>query len=303
MPINSFADIRGWFFWEDTVLFRDILGGQTKPGTLVELGVFLGRSAALMGHYQAKNDRFVIVDLFGAEVGDVANAAENQRSYSTVDTQDFRPQFESNYLALHAELPEIVQALSTEVAAHVEPGSVRFAHIDASHLYEQVTQDLQVMRPLMQPDGVIVFDDYRAVHTPGVAAAVWEGVVSHGLVPFALSPFKMYATWGDPTPHLERVRRLGQTEPRMGASEQFILGHDIVRLEEIVKPPAKPVTPPARPAPPPGLTPAQLEAIAETVAVRVTKRIRRSIRPARSRSDWAPPVVVDWVRARRRRNR
>src|SRR6185437_14903934 len=168
MPIKSFADIRGWFFWEDTVLFREILGAQTEPGTLVELGAFLGRSAALMGEYQKVGDRFVVVDLFGAEPEDVANAAENQLAYSTVDPQRFREQFEANYLALHRELPEIVQALSSAVADYVEPGSVRFAHVDASHLYEFVALDLQVMRKLLHPDGVVVFDDYRAVHTPGV---------------------------------------------------------------------------------------------------------------------------------------
>lgn len=296
MPIRSFADIRGWFFWEDTVLFRDILAGQTEPGTLVELGAFLGRSAALMGHYRATQDRFVVVDLFGAEVGDLANAAEIDLAYSRVDPNNFRQQFESNYLALHPELPEIVQALSTEIAAHVEPGSVRFAHVDASHLYAQVAEDLQVMRPLMQPDGVIVFDDYRAVHTPGVAAAVWEGVADFGLVPFALSPYKMYATWGDPSRHLDRVRRLGHAEPQLDVSEQSILGHDIVRLEQVAEPP-----PPApKQAPAAELTSAQLEALAETVAARVTKRVRSSMRPRRSRSDWAPPVVVEWVRARRR---
>jgi predicted O-methyltransferase YrrM len=296
MVIRSYEDIRGWFYWEDTVLFRDILGAQTAPGTLVELGAFLGKSAALIGHYQADGDRFVVVDLFGAEVGDDANSAENQLSYSTVEAESFRQQFESNYLALHPELPEVFQALSTEVAAHVEPGSVRFAHIDASHLYAQVAEDLQVMRPLMQPDGVIVFDDFRAVHTPGVAAAVWEGVVSHGLVPFALSPFKMYATWGDPTSHVERARRLGHAEPEMDVTELVILGHDVIRLEKVPVPPAKPVAPPA----PPALTPAQVDAIANKVAVRVTKRIRGSIRPVRSRSDWAPPVLVEWVRERRR---
>jgi hypothetical protein len=294
MPIRSYADIRGWFFWEDTVLFREILAAQTLPGTLVELGAFLGRSTALMGEYQRPGDRFVVVDLFGIEPEDVANAAENQLSYSTVDPNQLRNQFEANYLALHPELPEIVQALSSSVADHVEPASVRFAHVDASHLYDFVAQDLLVMRDLMQPDGVVVFDDYRAVHTPGVAAAVWEGVANHGLVPFALTPFKMYATWGDPAQHVDRARRLGRTEPRMDVSEQMILGHTVVRLEEIVAPAAKP-------PPPPKLSPAELDAITEAVAAKVTQRIRGSIRSKRSRSDWAPPVLVDWVRARRRK--
>jgi hypothetical protein len=302
MPITSFADIRGWFFWEDTLLFREILGAQTAPGTLVELGAFLGRSTALMGEYKPAGDRFVVVDLFGLEPEDVANSAENLLSYSTVDPHKFREQFESNYLALHPELPEIVQALSSTVVDHVDPGSVRFAHVDASHLYEHVAGDLQAMRALMQPDGVIVFDDYRAVHTPGVAAAVWEGVANFGLVPFALSPFKMYATWGDPTEHIARALRLGRAEPRMDVSEQMILGHSVVRLEEIAPPAAKPTPPaPAAPAAPARLSAAELQTISDAVAARVTKQVSSNLRRKRSRSDWAPPVVVDWVRARRSR--
>ncbi len=54
-------------------------------------------------------------------------------------------------------------------------------------------------RTLLAPEGVVVFDDYRAEHTPGVAAAVWQRL-DKGLSPFALSPVKMYATFGDPLP-------------------------------------------------------------------------------------------------------
>lgn len=287
MPIRSYTDIHGWFFWEDTLLFTDILASQVELGTLVELGAFLGRSTALMGYYRRPDEAFVVVDLFGLEPEDAANAAENVLSYSNVDPASLRAEFESNYGALHDRMPLVVQAMSTEVAQHVDAHTVRFAHVDASHLYTHVASDLAVMRDLMQPDGVIVFDDYRAVHTPGVAAAVWEGVANHDLVPFALSPYKMYATWGDPARHLERAWRLGSTEPDLDVSREMILGHDVVRLEK-TKTPAHPT---------PRMSADEVDAVARAVA----DHVAGSVRTTRSRSDWAPPVVVEWVRARRQR--
>ena len=89
--------------------------------------------------------------------------------------------FEENYLAFHDRLPEIVEAPTSTVLAHVKPDSCRFVHIDASHLYEHVRGDLATARTVLKPDGIVVCDDYRSPHTPGVSAAVWEAVADDGL--------------------------------------------------------------------------------------------------------------------------
>lgn len=280
-PISSYADIEGWFFWDDRVLFDALLAAQQRPGTLVELGAYLGRSAVIMGDHLRAGERFILVDLFGAEVDDLANRSENTKSYATLT----RSRFEANYLAMHDRLPEVVQGSSTDVVDHVAPGTARFVHVDASHLYAQVAQDIRAIRGLVAPDAVVVFDDYRAEHTPGVAAAVWEAV-AHGFVPFVLTRYKLYGTWGDATNHLEVVRNLIASNPGLTSGEQQIYDHPVLTV---------------RAAPPPRTPPA---AAPKTEPARETKQQPQAAasRPEQGRrwiSDYLPPIMIRWVRTRR----
>ncbi len=137
------TEIPGWFRWVDQQLFRAILADQADgaPGDVVELGTYLGKSAVLIGEYVRPEERFVAVDLFGRTdlLGDDtdANRREVDKSYKTLT----RTKFEQNYLARHDALPDIVEGPSSWVDQHVAAGSVRFCHIDASHLYAHVRVD------------------------------------------------------------------------------------------------------------------------------------------------------------------
>jgi len=290
--ITSYADIKGWFFWADRALFDALLRAQEAPGALVELGAYLGRSAVVIGDHVRAGERFVVVDLFGsdAELGETteqnANRAENRHSYATLT----RTEFERNYLALHDRLPEVVQALSSAIVDHVEPGSVRFLHVDASHLYPQVALDIRNARTVLQPEGVVVFDDYSNPNTPGVAGAVWEAVATGGLVPIAVTQHKFYGTWGDPAKHLDTVRAFAAAEERIGCSELQVLGHTLLRLNVRPQQPPAPATPVT-----PRLDGAALDAIAAGLV--------RRIAPSPRKSDWVPPIAARWIRDRRARRR
>ena len=107
------------------------------------------------------------------------STATNDSSYGGLT----RAAFEGHYLAVHGTLPTVVEGLSSRVVEAVALGSCRFIHIDASHLYEHVAKDLEASRLLAQQDCVVVMDDYRSPHTPGVAAAAFAFVV-----PMPLSP-------------------------------------------------------------------------------------------------------------------
>jgi hypothetical protein len=214
-------------------MFSIILSSQDGiTGTLVELGAYLGRSAVVIGTHRRPSERFVVIDLFGCDAvlpeGPEwdANRVENQASYRTLT----RSAFERNYLRVHPELPEVVQDLTSVLLQHVAPGSARFVHVDASHLHAQVAEDIANSRIALRPDGVIVLDDYRGPHTPGVAAAAWGAVQCAGMAPFALTTDKMYATWGDPEPYRAAVRRLLMSRPKWSWETQQILGHEVIRL-------------------------------------------------------------------------
>jgi predicted O-methyltransferase YrrM len=267
-PVQTINDIPGWFTWTDQQLFRYLLGpaASEEPGNLVELGVYMGKSAVLIGEYQRPGERFVVCDLFNAD-SDAANNIENTRSYRQLT----RDAFEANYRALRGDLPEVVQGPSSGITEHVEQHSARFVHIDASHLYEHVVTDIQSAVSMLRPDGVVVFDDIQSPHTPGVAAAVW-GAVSAGVIkPVFLSPSKLYATVSDPEPV-----RLGLQEwltrfGRLMWESQQVAGLEVLRIW----PPKVPAKPAAATLSP------ELEAALKRVNRRLTRIEEQQVRTNR----------------------
>lgn len=320
-PVRSFYDIDGWFRWLDKMIFDELLRAQSDspPGDLVELGAYKGKSAVVIGDHLRADERFVVVDLFGTAKSDdgvvtTANQTENQISYAALT----RNQFESNYLSLHPVLPEIIQALSSEVVQHVGPGSARFVHVDASHLYAQVREDVVNTRQLLRADGVVVFDDYRSEHTPGVAAAVWEAVIKENLIPFAITPNKLYGVYGDPEPYANALRKLFATDDRYWSEDQEVMGRTLLR--------ARPAYQKQAPKPQSVMTKDDLNQLAEEIVRKLETssfsgqsgksrayRRRDSLRtsgalPLESRRrglrrlphDILPPAVTRWIINRRR---
>lgn len=219
--------IPGWFDRIDVGAFRVLLpetASHLMGGDLAELGVYQGKSAVLLGSYLQPGEILTVIDLFGADAGNSANTRENREQYPELT----RNQFEVTYKAIHGVLPVVVQDVSSAITEHASPGSHRFVHIDASHLFEHVVKDIAAARILLKPDGVVVLDDYRTEHTPGVAAAAWEAM-SAGLHPFLLTPMKMYATWGDATPWKKAIDAW-DTNSGNGHERQIIGDDEVIRV-------------------------------------------------------------------------
>jgi predicted O-methyltransferase YrrM len=230
----GYGAIKGWFNEIDRRCFDAILQSQrdSPPGVLIELGAFQGKSAVIIGDYVREDERFVVVDLFGDKEKlsqsreDRANRRENRRSYPRLT----RRLFEENYLSVHDTLPEVVQGLSSEVVDHVEPGTARFIHIDASHQYAAVKTDCQAAKRLLRAGGVVVLDDYRNHKSPGVGAAVWEAVATDGLIPIATTRKKMYACYDDPKPHQATLRALIAKDPGFEVRKVNIRGRMMLSM-------------------------------------------------------------------------
>lgn len=221
--------IPGWFFPSDIYLFQWFLGDQVArhhTGDLVELGTYYGKSAVLIAAYQQPGETFTVVDLYETPAQASANVQENAVGYGGLT----RAAFEAHYLRYHSSLPVIVQGLSSEIHKHVAPASVRFCHVDASHLYEHVRADAAAARDLLQSDGIVVFDDYRSPHTPGTAAAVWEAVHNMGLKPVALTTSKLYGTWGDHDAIQSRLLASLDRQDTWLHEVQSVAGSDVARV-------------------------------------------------------------------------
>ena len=197
----KYNDIPGWFNPIDQAGFAWTLDFQSDTGIsgdLLELGTFLGKSAILMGQKLKPGERLTVCDLF-EEVMTWEGTNPVEKAFFGNKTPT-RQAFETNYLAFHDQLPQIVQGPTGEICGHVAAGSCRFVHIDASHVYDNVREDTASARQVLQENGVVVFDDYRKPQCPGTAAAVWEAILNDGLQPVFATDAKLYATWGDPEP-------------------------------------------------------------------------------------------------------
>ncbi|RFU85325.1 class I SAM-dependent methyltransferase [Streptomyces triticagri] len=252
------SDVKGWFFPADQLLFDWFLGRQRERGErgdLLELGAYLGKSAIFMGSYLGEGETFTVCDLFDSPAPDASNSAEMGRSYATLT----RRAFEANYLSFHDELPAVVQGPSSVVTAHVETGSCRFVHIDASHLYEHVHGDIAAAAELLGPDGIVVLDDFRAEHCPGVAAATWGAVATTGLKPLCITATKFYGTWGAYDEVHEELVAMLRTRSDLWHGVEEVAGHRMIRISgKKAKAPAHPVS--KYPAPEPEEKPADTAA-------------------------------------------
>jgi hypothetical protein len=227
--VATLHDVPGWFLRQDQALISWALERQNRlaiPGDLLELGAYLGKSAILIGRYLADGQRLVVCDLFEDAAPDHDNNNEMRQYRTTLQ----RREFERNYLAFHATLPTIVQGPSSAISSHIAPQSCRFAHVDASHLFEHVEGDLKACRVALRGDGLVVCDDFREAHTPGVAAAVWGAVASGDLHPICLSDRKFYGTWGDPTPVQEDLIAWLRAVAPQSFETHRIAGSTVVRI-------------------------------------------------------------------------
>lgn len=217
---NGRNTVAGWFTEKDAVIFDAIDVAQRNAGItgdVLEIGCYQGTSAVLLGYMRQDGERFVICDLFDGVTESDEDTAERVRYY----TPGFnRQMFEANYLRFHSSLPEIIAQPSSVLHNCGLERTFRFIHIDGSHAYEQVWSDLLLAKKLLIPGGVVAFDDLLSPHTPGVTAAVWEGVANESLVPIAQT-VKFYGTWGTP---------LAVTWGLPTVSHR-VRGHDMVNIE------------------------------------------------------------------------
>ncbi|WP_443065185.1 class I SAM-dependent methyltransferase [Streptomyces sp. NBC_00536] len=287
---TGFNDVKGWFWNVDQLLFDWFLEHQNADaehrGDLLELGAYMGKSAIFMGRYLRDGEEFTVCDLFDSPAEDESNLAETRSSYASLTRQAF----EANYLAFHEELPTVIQAPTSVVGDRVRAASCRFIHVDASHLYEHVHGDIEASRLLAAPGAVVVFDDYRSEHCPGVAAAVWGAVTSAELRVICVSGTKLYATWGDPAPLQKALREWLEAREDLWHGIDQVAGAPLVRIggqKAIAPPEPRPLRAPEVPV---------LSAVpAQQKPVPRARRVRRLAK------DLLPPIVTRAIVAGRRR--
>lgn len=189
--LEKTKNIEGWFSIHDVIAFSSILAIQQEiltPGSLLEIGVYQGKSAILVGKFSKSGSDFEVCDIFQLESDD-NNKDEILRSYLNLQREIFEDNCKNNL----GRVPIIHECKSMELRNRLKSEKYRFIHIDGSHLYEHVLSDIDLALEFLTPeDGVIVMDDFRSQHTLGVSLAIWEKIIDGGFTPFLVTPAKMY---------------------------------------------------------------------------------------------------------------
>jgi len=189
--LKSLIRINGWLKYEDFILMKYFLekeGQIENSGNLLEIGVYQGKSSLLIGKYRSTTELFEVCDIFDG-MTDSENLLEISQSYINLS----RDIFEKNLVEHLGYLPVIHECKSKDLPDRLMSKSFRFIHLDGSHLYDHVQFDLSLATKLLKDNlSTIVMDDFRAAHTPGVAAVFWESIISKKLVPIVLTESKAY---------------------------------------------------------------------------------------------------------------
>jgi hypothetical protein len=248
--LTEFSSVPGWLDPLDAELLCQVSRVQEEvlPGAgtdIIEIGVYHGRCAILLGFLLRPGERLIACDPFlsAADISD-ENAQWNERFYPGLTRADF----ERNYLRYHSALPVIVTQPSQRLAGLLPAGSCRLIHVDGGHDYATVTGDARTARELLAPGGAVVFDDYCKPHLPGTALAVWEQVLHHGLVPVALTDAKLYACWDAATAARYQPALVSRASARPGTrvDEHRLADWTVPRIVPRPPPAAWPVTPAPR---------------------------------------------------------
>ncbi|MEZ5753011.1 MAG: class I SAM-dependent methyltransferase [Paracoccaceae bacterium] len=227
----NYNDLPGWFFPIDQAAFSWILQAQNRdeePGALVDLGVYKGKSAVLMGNYLREGEVFSCCDLF-EDLLESNELDAGERAFFARDLPT-RRDFETTYLRFHKALPRVVQGPSRHILRFVAPASARFVHVDAARGYEQVRADLASAKVMLRPSGIVAVDGVLAPNSLGAAAALWDAVLNDGLKPFLNTPNKIYATWGDAARWAEPIRARADESGWCGIGETERIGAHAVQF-------------------------------------------------------------------------
>lgn len=180
--------IPGWFSGLDQNVFGAILSHQDY-GHVLEIGVYQGKSAIFIEQFRQAAEEFHVCDVFDSVETYSHNNTEIKKSYEDLSFSKFQMNFERFF----SQMPIVHICDSENLASRIGSKIFRFIHIDGSHLYDIVKKDLKFASEHLHPEyGVIAMDDYRAAHTTGVAAAMWEYIIQGSLVPLLITPNKAY---------------------------------------------------------------------------------------------------------------
>lgn len=179
--------VPGWFTLVDFELFRAFSETQLElgfRGDILEIGTYKGKSGILLTLCAEPTEKVWLLDLYADIQYEVSSDSRDYKKLDQSQTIKNLNRFGSKY--------ELVFGNSLEIPNLIPGTSHRIIHIDGSHQYEIVRQDLQNSLKILSPAGIIVLDDYSNFAYPGVARAFWEFYENNDLEIICATPARIY---------------------------------------------------------------------------------------------------------------
>jgi predicted O-methyltransferase YrrM len=146
--------VPGWFARVNAACLYRVLSSE-RPGAIVEIGSYLGRSTVFFGRALKQlgiDGRIVSVD---PHTGD--RHVLEQLAVPTLPSYDL---FSHHLAAASVEDVVTARVMTSTQAALEELGPVDLLYVDGWHSYDAVVADGKAWLPKLSDRGVVVFDDY-----------------------------------------------------------------------------------------------------------------------------------------------
>jgi predicted O-methyltransferase YrrM len=168
---TRYATVRGMSSRFSAAICGHLIRRQTALGIgggLVEIGTFEGRFFIAMALGLAAGERAIGIDRF-----DWPDAVIEGRFLANCAAHGVAAE---RFVAWKADSREIApEALREKLGG----AAVRFAHIDSHHSRECLTNDLELVHPVLHRDGVICLDDMLHPGYPLMVNAVYDYFARH----------------------------------------------------------------------------------------------------------------------------
>lgn len=158
---EAFANIPGWFSIDAYLLMCLYHQLALAPGDVLEIGVYHGLSAIGVAALRGPNRRFFAIDPFLERAK--FNAELRDKFLKTM--REFYGALD--FMTLYAQKSNAVPRAELQ-------GNFSLVHVDGDHSAACVLHDLELAHALLEPNGVLVVDDYNNLFYPGVSYGVHE---------------------------------------------------------------------------------------------------------------------------------
>ena len=182
--VRRMTAMDGWFWPAAAYLFAWIDERQRRAGVvgdIFEIGVYHGKSAALLAAFLRNGERLGVCDLFGA----VATPGVRPNKVAGPGYQGHSPNgsplgFQATFLDnmrqyAPSDAPvDVYRGSSAGLSIEDTGANCRIVHIDGGHESADVRADLAVSDRALTADGVVVLDDFHNFAWPGVSEGYFQ---------------------------------------------------------------------------------------------------------------------------------